>query len=181
MELHKSLDEYLKYDGFFAFESARAINTGLAFGAEQGNRIVGAILKDYMDKPFYKDSKMDLTTCPSRNTKVILKELKGFELNNQFQVREGIAFLNSKQIQDISTHHYAGSWGENTVRSKKKYKPTLARRILRSRKIMRVFERLENEKLLSAYQFLAYDFIEFGIVYYLRKMCKRLKKIFNAS
>ena len=55
VELHKSLDEYLKYDGFFAFESARAINTGLAFGAEQGNRIVGAILKDYMDKPFYKD------------------------------------------------------------------------------------------------------------------------------
>ena len=52
VELLKPLDPLLECRGFMGFDEKGIVATGLGFGAERGNEIVGAFLKDYEDIPF---------------------------------------------------------------------------------------------------------------------------------
>ena len=47
VELLKPLDPLLENGGFMGFDEKGIVATGLGFGAEAGNEIVGAFLKDY--------------------------------------------------------------------------------------------------------------------------------------
>lgn len=69
VELIKPLDSFLGNAAFFGFENNRVINTGLGFGAEAGNPIVGQMLSAYDGLHFKQpDGSYDLLPCPARNT-----------------------------------------------------------------------------------------------------------------
>ena len=69
VEVVRSLDDLLGDDAFFGLEDTGSIATGLGFGAEAGNPVVAAMLRDYDGVHFQKsDGSYDLTTCPVRNT-----------------------------------------------------------------------------------------------------------------
>ena len=47
VEVVRPIDELLENQAFFGFETKDYINTGLGFGAEAGNAIVEAMIKEY--------------------------------------------------------------------------------------------------------------------------------------
>lgn len=123
VELRKPLDPLLEGRGFMGFDEKGIVATGLGFGAEAGNEIVGAFLKDYDDLPFVlEDGSFDLTPCPDRNT-AALKHL-GMDMENTDQTFMGMRFLprdylcpmdyytGKKTItkNTYSIHHYCASW-----------------------------------------------------------------------
>lgn len=124
VELKKNLDFLLKHGAYFGFEDQRNLNTGLGFGAEKGAQILLEMMEDYQNIPFLlEDGSCDLTPCPKRNTKVLLRH--GLLLNNSKQQLEGdililptsylcpIDYLTKKRnfTEDtVSIHWFDASW-----------------------------------------------------------------------
>ena len=52
VELLKPLDKLISDGGFMGFDDNGVVSTGLGFGCEKGNQLVGALLKDYDDISF---------------------------------------------------------------------------------------------------------------------------------
>ncbi|WP_366161288.1 glycosyltransferase [Bacillus infantis] len=146
VELIKSLDDLIEYEGFMGFENSVHINTGLGFGAKKYNRIIKAMLDDYNDISFIKkDGTFDLTPCPIRNTNTLIKT--GLLSNGTKQIIDNIVFLpreymcpinyetGKMRITDItySIHHFDESWhteSEKQWQSKKrKYKNVFGKKI----------------------------------------------------
>ena len=76
VEIIKEFDDLLGDPAFFGFEDNESIATGLGFGAEPGNPVVGAMLKDYDHIHFrLPDGSLDQLPCPIRNTKSISRLL----------------------------------------------------------------------------------------------------------
>ena len=138
VEIIKNIDDLLENEGFMGFDEKGIIATGLGFGAEAGNRIIGEMLSDYDDIPFVMpDGSPDLTPCPDRNTET-LKKL-GMDVKNTDQTFMGMRFLpreylcpmdyytGKKEITDktYSIHHYCASWT-----SKKTKRTTAIKRII---------------------------------------------------
>ena len=74
VELKKCLDSLLNHRAYFGFEDGILINTGLGFGAVAGHPVLKDIMADYEGIPFLlEDGSYDKETCPSRNTKVLLR------------------------------------------------------------------------------------------------------------
>lgn len=69
VEVIRPFDDLLGDAAFFGLEDTGSIATGLGFGAEVGNPVVGAMLRDYDGVHFRReDGGFDMTTCPVRNT-----------------------------------------------------------------------------------------------------------------
>lgn len=129
VELIKSLDSLLDNKGYMGFDEKGIVATGLGFGAEAGNRIVGELLKDYDDIPFrLDDGKPDLTPCPDRNTKTLLE--LGMDMKNQNQTFMDMTFYPEeyfcpmdyytgkikKTKNTYSIHRYCGSWTSSVTK-----------------------------------------------------------------
>ena len=72
VELLRPLNDLLEESAFLGLEDTDMIATGLGFGAEAGNEVIGAMLRDYSGIHFLKtDGSFDLLPCPVRNTKSI--------------------------------------------------------------------------------------------------------------
>lgn len=123
VELIKPLDDLLEGGGFMGFDEKGIIASGLGFGAEAGNEIIGAFLRDYDELPFVlADGGYDLTPCPDRNT-ATLKRL-GMDITNTDQTFMGMRFLPREYLcpmdyltgkktitkHTYSIHHYCASW-----------------------------------------------------------------------
>ena len=129
VELIKPIDDLLNKKGFMGFDEKGIVATGLGFGAEKGNEIIGEFLKDYDNIPFVlPDGKYDLTPCPDRNT-AALKRL-GMDVNNTNQTFMNVTFLpweylcpmdyytGKKTItkNTYSIHHYSASWTSDVTK-----------------------------------------------------------------
>ena len=127
VELIKPLGDLIKERGFMGFDENGVMCTGLGFGCEKGNDLVGELLKDYDDIPFkLEDGSYDLTPCPDRNSNT-LKKL-GMDITNHSQIFMGIKFFPreyfcpmdyisgkiKKTENTNSIHHYSASWTSKT-------------------------------------------------------------------
>lgn len=123
VELLKPLDALLQNKGYMGFDEKGIVATGLGFGAEKGNPIIEAFLKDYDDISFVlPDGSFDLTPCPDRNT-ATLKRL-GMDTTVQSQTFMDTVFLPREYLcpmdyytgkktitkNTYSIHHYCASW-----------------------------------------------------------------------
>lgn len=124
VELVQSLDSLLNYRAYFGFEYSGYMNTGLGFGAIKHLPILQEMMCDYETIPFIlEDGTLDLTSCPIKNTPILLR--KGLVMENTLQVLENDIFvfptayfcpafdsLSLPQITDktISVHWFSGSW-----------------------------------------------------------------------
>jgi len=124
VELLKPLDFLLNNAAYFGFEDGIDINTGLGFGAQKGAPILKELMEDYSGIPFRKpDGDYDHTTCPTRNTKVLLRH--GLSQDDSLQTLSGgILILPAIYLspidfetkfrrhsgETISIHWFSGSW-----------------------------------------------------------------------
>ena len=123
VELIKPLDKLIEKNGFMGFDDKGSMATGLGFACEKGNELVGIILIDYDDISFLlPDGTYDLTPCPDRNTKILIK--LGMDINNKDQIFMGIHMLPEDYLCPVkyytgrkvitrntySIHHFCASW-----------------------------------------------------------------------
>ena len=138
VELIKPIDNLLDTRGFMGFDEKGIVATGLGFGAEKENEIIGEFLKDYNDISFIlPDGSFDLTPCPDRNTQT-LKRL-GMDTENTNQTFMGMTFLPDEYLcpmdyttgkktiteNTYSIHHYSASWTSSVTK-----RTTFLKRIL---------------------------------------------------
>jgi len=123
VELIKPIDKLIEENGFMGFDDNSIISTGLGFACEKGNELVGILLADYDDISFVlPDGSYDMTPCPDRNTKTMVR--LGMDIDNKNQVFMGIKMLpedylcpmkyyTGKKIitkNTYSIHHFCASW-----------------------------------------------------------------------
>jgi len=123
VELVQPLDDLLHWQAFFGFQHDGTVNTGLGFGAEQGHRVVAALLAGYETTSFVgTDGCPVKTPCPERDSVVF--EQFGFRLDGSFQDQEGVAVLPPEYLCPKSfesgrvtltplthaIHHFHASW-----------------------------------------------------------------------
>ncbi|MBR6720285.1 MAG: glycosyl transferase [Clostridia bacterium] len=129
VELIKPLDTLIAETGFMGFDDNGVISTGLGFAAEKGNELVGHLLSDYDDISFIlPDGSYDMTPCPDRNTKTMIK--LGFNPDIKDQVFMGIHMLPEDYLCPVkyytgkkvitkntcSIHHFSASWTSATAK-----------------------------------------------------------------
>lgn len=68
------------------------------------------------------------------------------------------------------------SWTEGKRIERKSYSDTKLKKFLRDYKKFNFIEKHFNEKILGIYTFLSYDFIEFGMGYYLQRIIHKYVK-----
>ncbi len=137
VEIIKPIDDLTK-QGFMGFDEKGIVATGLGFGAEKKNELIGEMLKDYDDIGFIlPDNSFDLTPCPDRNTKTLQR--LGMNTEVKDQVFMGIQFLPRDYLcpmdyytgkiditeNTYSIHHYNASWT-----SKKTKRTTAIKRLI---------------------------------------------------
>ncbi len=145
VELVKGLDDLRCFHAYMGYESTEIVNTGLGFGAEEGNEIVLKCMEVYDNIAVQGEFKK--IPCTLRQTEV-LNEM-GLKGNNSFQMIGGNKLavlptdflcgkrltLNFLQITDNthSIHHFAGDWGgrpsEASLALREKYDEKLWDRI----------------------------------------------------
>ena len=130
VEVKKSLDPLRNHSAYFGFEDGVYIATGLGFGAEKGTPVLKEMMDDYTDIPFLlPDGTTDTTTCPVRNTQVLLRH--GLKQDDSRQILKGdILILPSVMLCPIgynlvlkeggenaySAHWFSASWYESEHR-----------------------------------------------------------------
>lgn len=123
VELLKNLDFLLEHHAYFGFEDGKYVNTGLGFGAKKGSPILLKMMEDYWDIPFVlEDGTFDVTACPGRNTKVLLRY--GLRQDNSQQMIDDCLILPSDYLcpvnyqtgkfqrteRTVSAHWFSASW-----------------------------------------------------------------------
>lgn len=123
VEMVRSFDDLLKYEGFAGFETDQYVNLGQGFGAESGNQIITSLMDSYEKLRFVDEGgKLNMIASPELNTDV-LEEL-GLVRNGKMQQIGGFAFLPSdylcpKSLNDgiirktdntYSIHHFDATW-----------------------------------------------------------------------
>lgn len=127
VEIIKSFDALLKHPAFLGMEDSSRnlyyVNSGLGFGAKQGNELIRELLQDYKERHF-RDSEgnIDKTPCTVLQSSFLKK--KGLQQINEMQkicgaqiypteyfcplsVKTGKLYLTDNTY---SIHHYSGSW-----------------------------------------------------------------------
>ena len=174
VELKESIDYWLKYDAFYAFESELRIATGLGFGAQKNHKSVKEMLRIYEDKHFVNEGKMNLSPCPIGNTKAFITTYPGFIRNGKTQVIEDILILSCGDYFQYAKHHGAASWSEGPKKKKQPYKDTKLKRFLRTPEKFAFAEKHFGEKGNKVYIWFAYDFLEYGIWHYVKRICWKI-------
>ncbi len=174
VELLSTLYSLTDYEAFFAFESERNINTGLGFGAVKHHKIIKAMLDYYNDRHFTIDGKVDLTPCPAGNTSALTKCCEKFIRDGSTQTIDNVCILSCSDYFKFARHHATATWTEgNQSYIRKPYRPTRLKQFLRQTKRFDYIEKHFGKKALKMYTFFAYDFLEFGLFYLIKRSFRR--------
>lgn len=179
VELLASPQKYME-KGWLAFESPLAINTGPGFAAEAGNALIGAALKDYEGRSFYKENgKPDLTACSYYNTIAFRAKIPALKMDNTTQYFPEITIISESEYQTFACHHGARSWldkDEKAFIRRKPYKDTALKRFLRSTRRITWLEARLPESVFRIYIFVAYDLLENGPLWVFHKAYGKIRK-----
>ena len=175
VELLGSIDHLLENDAFFAFESNRNVNTGLGFGAIENHEAIKKMLEYYKGRHFIVDNRMCLVPCPAGNSESLREVYSVFRRNGKSQKFSNILILGTSEYAKLAKHHEAGTWLK-TNKINRKYKDSKIKRFLRDPKKFDFIEKHFSKKIVGLYTVLVYDLLEYGILYYLKKLLLREKK-----
>lgn len=137
VEVVKPLDPFLSHKAFSGFQDENTIPTGI-IASEADFPLFRELLDDYKQRHFINSNgSLNKTTNVDYITNSLLK--KGLELNNSFQIVDGLALYpsdvfcakslkNGKLFANENTftiHHFAGSWLSSQVKARIKRRRSL--------------------------------------------------------
>lgn len=133
VELLKNLDFLLENQCYIGIQQPETLcTTGLGFGAEKQNPVVGEMMKCY-DSISFSNQEKNTFACPWLNDKVI----RSFGIVNDSEITylesvtvypsrffDPISTGNTKNLfcdETVSIHHYAATWTGNRQKWKRKF------------------------------------------------------------
>lgn len=187
VELKQSLDVFAEYDGWFASETMRHLNTGMGFGARENSPMIKAMLD------FYQDQNFNSQVCITVNTAALKERFPDLGYFDQTSVYRNCLFLGFTEYGRYANHLCAGSWlGEEHMKKRlqelempKKpsrwavFKWRFAMKIRRP-KLVKYLETHPNFFTRILY-FLMFDFIDCGLWICMRGAFKRIIRLFKKS
>ena len=133
VEVIRSFDELLKFDGFAGFESETNVALGLGFGAKKGNQIIKYLMESYCNLHFKNaDGSLNMIPSPVLNTKTLCQI--GLKSNGKKQEINGFVFFPVeyfcpldpahremiKTVNTYSIHWYDASWFDEEMKKEQK-------------------------------------------------------------
>lgn len=180
VELLAPIEDLIGNGAFFFFETERNVNTGQGFGAVEGHPAVTAMLRYYDSRPFLKNSRQDLTPCPVGNTEMLLSVCPGLVRNGQCQQIGDVRILSRGDYMRYMKHYGTALWTDSPRLDPDVpgycYKDTRFKRFLKQPQRFESAERIFGAKGVKVYTFLVYDLMEYGAMYYLKRLSGRLIK-----
>lgn len=179
VELRKPLDELLEYDAFFFWDNAGNIATGLGFGAVAGTQVLKEVLASYEGVEFDVENTKKLA-CPVMNTVPICRYLS-ITPANVTQIVDRCALISNYEYAAYALHYYEFSWKSEEDKKAMKYMKKRRhffklRRKIRDPRIFAFFREKNLKKLGKLYEFLVYDFLDNGVVYYGYRLVRKIQK-----
>lgn len=175
VELYAEPLGWLDCNATFFFETGRNINTGMGFSAEKGSRVLYLMMDEYKNEHFIANGKGRTIPCPEKNTTALCKFSNEFKRNGENQSVDGVRVMSLTDYGVAVKHHSIGLWvsNEKAVTSKTKFKTTWLKKILRRPENFTVIEKHFGKKAVSIYTFISYDLLEYGFLYYIKKIRKK--------
>lgn len=180
--LEKLLDETKNATSFFMFHNERFINTGCGFGAVPKSDVIGYLLKNYEGMNFELKKGVFAQVCTHIETEALVAFYPNFIRNNRTQVFEdGTIMLSTTIWQQYLVHLGTGTWveggREQFENAEKKVKQNLKLKMwLRNPKFFTFIHKVFGKKAEYIYEFLVYDLLDMGIIYYMKRIVKKIVK-----
>lgn len=174
VEVLQSINTLLDNEAFFAFETGRNINTGMGFGSVKEHAVVKEMIRYYNDKHFFKNGKEQLFLCPAGNTEALINYYPEFIRNGCGQFFAGIRILSGAEYSVYAKHYGTASWVNNPQIKKSKFHASKIKAILRNHNIFEWIESKFGKKAVSWYTLLVYDFLDFGLGYFVKRQFVKL-------
>ncbi len=171
-------EQYRKYKNVLVFESEIRIATGLFCGAQKSSAVMKALLSSYEDLAF-KGDRTQINVIV--NLPVIQRAFPSLCWSNANQVIEDTYFMSSKEYSPKMYHYGVHSWLDDKV----EYKPVKKNKVKRIIQNPKVFNFLIKSKfgrkILPCYEFVCYDLIDMGPMYFIKLNCKKIKRKFQSK
>lgn len=164
-------------------DDVRYISTGLGFGAEKGNWLIKAIMEAYEGYEYPSGTNV------TRDTVVIEKQLSEWKKTDRTQLVNGIMLIGLKDYGKYATHLYTYTWADDEVRKKreadimadkKKSSRTKViwkiKTILRNPRFISFFDGVRGTKIDKVYTFIAYDLLDYGLLYFVQRLLRKIRK-----
>ncbi len=174
VELLDSIESWINNEAFYIFESNRNIATGLGLGASKGHGSVKAMLDYYEGKHFVINGKIKMIPCPVGNTESLVAKYSDFKRNGCTQQLKDIQVFSNKEYSLKAMHHGTATWVEGPILDKRPYKETKLKLYLRDYRTFEFVEKYFGKRVTDIYTFFAYDFLEMGIWYYLKRVILKM-------
>ena len=175
VELLDSIEPWINNEAFYIFESNRNIATGLGFGAIKEHNSVKAMLDYYNGKHFVINGKVKMIPCPAGNTESLITQYSNFKRNGCTQKVESVSILSYNEYSLKAIHHGSATWVDGPI-VRKTYRDTKLKKYFRDSRKFEFVEKNFGKRATNIYTFFAYDFLEMGARYYLKRIILKIKK-----
>ena len=166
-------DNLLSYENLLVFETERAIATGLCLGSDVGSEFCRALLEPYLHCHYRKETEQVNSMV---NKPVFLSDIPALKWDGQTQIHDGIYIMGCDEYSKKMKHYGTRSWCDDLPEYKISGFWGL-KKFLRNPKIFSFLERKRMlKKLVPIYQFVVYDLLDLGPVYYVKRLCLKLRK-----
>ena len=157
-----------KFSNLLVFENARGINTGMFCACEKGS----ILFRKFLDA--YTEASYPGRTNVRMNKEVIERQYPKLKWNNETQQFGSDVFLSHDEYDKTMRHYGEGSWIEYNIEGAVSTRWGGLKRLLRNPLI---FEKLEGSKLLGPYEFVAYDLLDYGPMYFLKIKIQKFRNL----
>lgn len=184
--LHNCLDELLSYKCWFASDDVRYINTGLGFGAAQNNPTIASLADAY------KEYSYPCGTNVTRDTKILEQLFPEWKKTDKCLNLEGTLLIGYREYGRYAHHLYTYSWADEAVQVKRcqeiasgKNKKLSARLIwrikcaVRNPLVIAFFDKRRGTVIEKIYTFCAYDLLDCGVWYFVKRLSLKIKRMFE--
>lgn len=181
--LHSAIDELLVHSCWFASDDVRYIATGLGFGAEKGHWLIKAIMDAYEEYVYPSGTNV------IRDTVVVEKELMHWKKSDRSQIVQDVLLIGLKDYRKYATHLYTYTWADEDTKAKREMeilsnkKSTVISKIiwklktmLRSPRYISFFDKRKGTMIEKIYTFIAYDLLDYGMFYFVKRLIKKVRK-----
>lgn len=182
--LHNSLDELLQYECWLASDDVRYVNTGLGFGAEEGQWLVGELMRAYHAYSFNA-----AITCVTKDTEIIVHQLPQWKKSDRTRCYDRICIIGLRDYGEYAKHLYTYSWADEKTAKERLEKCTTGelysrkqrwmykvKCVARNPAIVAFFDKRKGSRLECMYTFCAYDLLDYGLFYFLKKLVRKIIK-----
>ena len=166
-------DDLLDYDNILVFETERAINTGLCLGGHAGSELCKKLLEPYLNSSYSKDAEQVNSMA---NKPVFLRDLPDLIWDGQTQICGGTYIMGCGDYGKKMRHYGTRSWCDDLPEYKISGFWGL-KKFLRNPNIFGFMEESRLlKKMIPLYEFLVYDLLDLGPIYYAKRIALKLRK-----